>query len=155
MTWKLNDLELPVPPFSVEQRITRASQPLTLFMDIPIPFTTGIDEMHLLLRGYIWGRDKAYQLLEMLKNPKIQQITIQEDTGLFSGEYSVGGGSVFQTTDAIFVGSEQVFTYEIDLVVYGGKGIVVDTSTADTIKDEESVGDLFPKDWESFEEGKD
>ena len=147
MSWILADITLPQGPEHTEKRTIHNLQQNPILAFLPIPLDNGPSEFHLFIRGTTWGIEHVKQLDELAKNGKETIITIRDPTGVFTGNYNIQSGSVFQTAEKFTTeGGIEVFDYEFNFARFGDT--MKESNLGDKAGDEDGVGDLFDPDFE-------
>ncbi len=139
--WKIQGVELPVNPQFAEFRTSRPPNVAPTIMGFPLPISSSVSSIHLIIKGYIWPQGSARQLREIVKNAGEMYVDVTEPEGIYSGTYTVTKGAVIQSSTVVRGPSESlVYKYEIDFVTGADMGAAQNSVVAGIEAGEMGVG---------------
>lgn len=149
MTWRIEDIVLPIDPQSFKRRVIRFQKPLAILNDFPDPVLNQPTKFELALKGFIWPRTLAKSLDELARNAESENIpiTVTDDAGIeddwLSGMYSTTKSSVSRDKPLFFNdnGTEvEVYGYDIVFAKFAEFGGDQTTETGGPGGDEDGTG---------------
>ena len=165
MVWKIDDIELPITPTSLDKRIIRQPQSSGSQYDFPSVSDTMLQSFSLKIKGLVWDETKAQQLWELTKDAEAEVIDIQvtDDTDheWISGLYAAGKSLIKRTGPKYDSTGAPVYEYDITFVQYAEAGVMSPGEETSMEFDEpgvgaegwsESLADYIFPDWIWFEE---
>ena len=144
--WKIDDIELPMPPIEDLRDISRDFEEESIFQFFPElkkSTSTGADYT---ITGLIWPIDLARELEQLCRNPETKSVTLTVPAAerLFTEtEFAVKGLSI-NRRGPLFIKENgityQVVPFVLTLTAYTGDGENTNETDGTTEEDEDALG---------------
>lgn len=143
MVWKIDDIELPIEPTTLDKRIIRNPQTSGTQYDFPSVSDTMLQSFTLKIKGLIWDETKAQQLWELTKDAEAEVIDLQvtdTDHEWISGLYAAGKSTIKRTGPKYDATGSPVYEYDITFIQYAEAGVMSPGEETGLEFDEPGVG---------------
>lgn len=154
--WRINDIELPIPPMKESYKATKKSEIDSIYKFFPQVSQPSGQAYDYTIEGYIYGTNLINQLKQMAESPDIETITISSRVSeeiepgvtLYRNQSIIGDGiyalkSVQIDRDKPMFNMEgfPVYKYKLTVTEIAARGENVDSLEGDTDLDEDALGD--------------